>query len=153
MFLMRAHTNLAPKQFALAIVAVGVSGGVGTLLRDVGLRIGSTSWYETLVGLAPSGHTVSWYSNIPWVLMIINVVGVYLATRLLAGKLRFHDPNNLLRLVVITGFFGGFTSYSSLFVSLSVIWHSSKLGAFAIGLLALFSGVGAGWLGTRRHHS
>lgn len=149
---MRAHITLPPKKFALALLSVGVSGGVGTFLRDIALRIDSTYWYESLVGGDPGSPTASWYSQIPWILMAINVIGVYLAASLLVGRLRAHDPNNFSRLIVITGFFGGLTSYSSLFVSLSVIWHGSRLGAIGVGLLAIMSGVSAGWLGVRRRH-
>lgn len=149
---MRAHITLSPKQFVTAVLSVGTTGAIGTLLRDLALRLETTHWYNSLVGANPVNGTVSWSSQIPWVLMIINVVGVYVAASLLVGRLRAHDPNNLSRLMVITGFFGGLTSYSSLFVSLSAIWHESKLGAVAVGLLALTSGIGAGWLGVRRRH-
>jgi fluoride ion exporter CrcB/FEX len=56
----------------------------------------------------------------------------------------------LTRLVVITGFFGGFTSYSSLYVSFGAIWHVSVLGAVLAGLVAVLSGVVAAWLGAKR---
>jgi fluoride ion exporter CrcB/FEX len=83
---------------------------------------------------------------------LINVAGVYLATRILVGPLRNHDPNDLTRLLVITGFLGGFTSYSSLFVSLAEIWHQSVPASLSVGILAVLSGVGAGWLGIRHGH-
>lgn len=97
---------------------------------------------------APSGS--DWTSRIPWVLLAINVVGVYLATKLLRGALRSHDPNDLTRLLLITGLFGGFTSYSSLFVALAAIWHLSIAGSLFVALLALVSGVIAAWLGLVR---
>ncbi|MHB1087977.1 MAG: fluoride efflux transporter FluC [Acidimicrobiales bacterium] len=147
---MRAHITLTPKQFAIAIACVGISGGVGTLLRDVILRIDTTHWYLSLVGGSGSNPVATWYSQIPWTLMVINIVGVYLVASLLVGRLRAHDPNNLSRLMVVTGFFGGLTSYSSLFVSFDAIWHASKLAAVVIGSLAILSGVGAGWLGVRK---
>jgi len=149
---MHPHITLTPKRFIIAVLSVGAMGAIGTLLRDLALRLETTHWYESLVGSAPGSATASWYSQIPWVLMVINVIGVYIAASLLVGRLRAHDPNNLSRLMVITGFFGGLTSYSSLFVSLSAIWHASRLGAVGVGLLALMSGVGAGWLGVRRRH-
>ena len=149
---MHPHITLTPKRFIIAVLSVGLTGAIGTLLRDLALRLETTHWYESLVGSAPIGATASWYSQIPWILMIINVVGVYIAASLLVGRLRAHDPNNLSRLAVITGFFGGLTSYSSLFVSLAAMWHGSKLGAVGVGLLALISGVSAGWLGARKRH-
>lgn len=116
---------------------------MGTLLRDLALRIDSTHWFGQLVG------TSGWASRVPWILGIVNVVGVYFATLALKGPLVRHDPNNFTRLAVITGFFGGFTSYSSLYVSLGTIWHVSVPGAIFTALLAVLSGVAAAWFGVR----
>lgn len=116
---------------------------MGTLLRDLALRIDSTHWFGQFVG------TSGWASRVPWILGIVNVVGVYFATLALNGPLVRHDPNNLTRLVVITGFFGGFTSYSSLYVSLGSIWHVSVPGAILTAFLAVLSGVATAWLGVR----
>lgn len=149
---MRAHITLTPRQFMIALVSVGFSGAIGTLLRDLFLRIDSTHWYLSLVGGTTTAGAVSWYAQIPWTLMVINVVGVYMVTTLLVGRLRAHDPNNLARLAVVTGFFGGLTSYSSLFVSLDAIWKASKLAAILVGLMAVMSGVAAAWFAARRRH-
>jgi len=140
---MAPHTTLTPRQLFLAVVVVAVGGAVGTLLRDLALRIDSTHWFGQLVG------TSGWASRVPWILGIVNVVGVYFATLALKGPLVRHDPNNLTRLVVITGFFGGFTSYSSLYVSLGSIWHVSVPGAIFTAFLAVLSGVAAAWLAVR----
>lgn len=141
---MAPHTSLSPRQLSLAVLVVAGGGALGTLLRDLSLRIGSTHWYASLVGVT------GWASRVPWILGLVNVVGVYLATRALRGPLAHHDPNDLTRLVVITGFFGGFTSYSSLYVSFGAIWHVSVLGAVLAGLVAVLSGVVAAWLGAKR---
>ncbi len=143
---MRPHITLSPRQLASALAFVALGGGVGTFLRDLFLRIDTTHWYLTLVGGA------GWYAQIPWTLMIINIVGVYAVARLLVGRLRAHDPNDLARLLIVTGFYGGFTSYSSLFVSFNAVWHGSKVGAIVVAALAIMCGVGAGWLGVRRRH-
>jgi CrcB protein len=132
---MGPHVTLRPKQLAVAIVAVAGGGAVGTILRDLFLKLQSSS------------SSTDWTSKIPWVLLVINLAGVYLATRLLRGPLRQHDPNDLTRLLVITGFFGGFTSYSSLFVALAAIWHLSIAGSLLVAVMALLSGVIAAWLG------
>jgi CrcB protein len=138
---MSAHTTLTPKQFALALLCVAGGGGVGTIARDL------------LLKLEPQSLGPDWVARIPWVLLAINVVGVYAATRLLLGPLRHHDPNNLTRLLLITGLLGGFTSYSSLFVDLATIWHVSVLGSIFMALMAVASGVFAGWLGLRRRRA
>jgi fluoride ion exporter CrcB/FEX len=140
---MATHTNLTARQLLLAIVVVAAGGALGTLLRDVALKINATHWYTQLVG------TSGWASRVPWILVLINLVGVYFATVALKGPLVRHDPNNLTRLVVITGFFGGFTSYSSLFVSLGSIWHVSVAGAILTASAAVLSGALVAWLGAR----
>lgn len=138
---MPAHVTLSPRQMLRAVGAAGVGGFCGTVVRDL------------LTGLehlpAPSG-AVSWLREIPWILLGINMVGVFLATRLLRGKLRHHDPNDLTRILVITGFFGGLTSYSTLYTDLAALWHVQVGGCLAVATLALASGVGAAWLGLRR---
>jgi len=83
-------------------------------------------------------------------LLAINFLGVFFATRLLRGPLRAHDPNDLTRLLIITGFFGGLTSYSGLFVDLAAIWHLCIGGAIGVALGAVLSGVLAAWLGLLR---
>ena len=65
------------------------------------------------------------------------------------GTLRHHDPNDLARLVVVTGFFGGFTSYSGLFVDIANVWHLSVAGGLGVLVSAVLSGVLAGWLGLK----
>jgi fluoride ion exporter CrcB/FEX len=52
--------------------------------------------------------------------------------------------------LVITGFFGGLTSYSGLYVDLAAIWHVCVGGCLAVAAGAILSGVFAGWLGLQR---
>jgi CrcB protein len=132
-----------PKGLAAMVCAVALGGAVGTLLRDVALRIDNTAWFRSAVG------THGWASRVPWILGAINLIGVYFATFTLRGPLARHDPNNLTRLLVITGFFGGFTSYSSLYVSLGSIWHVSVTGALLTVAVAVASGIAAAWLGAQ----
>ena len=139
---MPAHVTLRPRQFALAVAAAATGGFVGTLLR---------AWLTGLEHLPNPNGPVTWPQEIPWALLAINFVGVYLATYLLRGPLRRRDPNELSRILVITGFFGGLTSYSGLFVDLAAIWHVCVGGCFAVLFGALVSGVLAGWLGLLRH--
>ncbi|NNN08965.1 MAG: hypothetical protein HKL85_07210 [Acidimicrobiaceae bacterium] len=132
-----------PHVMAALLGAVAIGGAAGTLLRDLALKLDTTSWYISVVG----AH--GWASRVPWVLALINLLGVYFATFALRGPLVRHDPNNVTRLFVITGFFGGFTSYSSLYVALGAIWHISASGALLTALLAVLSGILAAWLGAR----
>lgn len=144
---MHPHTTLTPRQLVVAVAVVAAGGAIGTLLRDLALRIDATNWYGEMIG------TSGWASRVPWILAIINVLGVYFATLALKGPLAHHDANNLMRLVVITGFFGGFTSYSTLYAALGSIWHVSVPGAFLTAFLAVLSGVAAAWLATKKWSS
>ena len=140
---MPANLTLKPREFVMALSSTAVGGLVGTLLRDL---------LTSLEHLPSSSSTnVTWPQEIPWMLLAINFVGVFIATRLLRGPLRAHDPNDLTRLLIITGFFGGLTSYSGLFVDVAAIWHLCIGGAIGVALGAILSGVLAGWLGLLRH--
>ena len=134
---MAAHVTLSPRQLVGAILAVAVGGAFGTLARDLALT------------LDPASHSRSWMSHVPWALLVINVLGVFVATVLLRGPLRRHDPNDTWRLLWITGVLGGFTSYSSLFVALGEIWHLSVPAGVGTGAVAVASGVAAAALGLR----
>lgn len=136
---MPAHVTLSPRQLLGAIGAVAVGGALGTLARDLSLT------------LDPASTSRSWIAHVPWVLLAINVVGVFVATVLMRGPLRHHDPNDPWRLWWITGVLGGFTSYSSLFVALGEIWHLSVLAGIVTGVVAVASGVAAAAAGLRVH--
>ena len=151
---MRPHTTLSPRQLAFALMAVAAGGAYGTILRDLLLKIDRpfTGWtgYAPLQASSPWRAAQDWTHSIPWVLLVINVVGVYVATRLLRGPLRGHDPNDPVRLLVITGFLGGLTSYSGLFVDFDLLWHRSIAGCLLVAAMAILSGVLAAELGLKR---
>jgi fluoride ion exporter CrcB/FEX len=139
---MHANVTLKPREFVMALSSAALGGFCGTLLRDLLTSL------EHLP--SPTLNSVTWPQEIPWMLLGINVVGAFLATRLLRGPLRHHDPNDRTRILVITGFFGGLTSYSGLFLSLSALWHVCVGGCLAVAAGAVLSGVLAGWLGLMR---
>ena len=140
---MRPNITLSPKQLLVAFGAVALGGAVGTLTRDLSLKFEHQMPFH-------SAH-ITWQSQIPWVLLIINFLGVLVATALMRGPLRHHDPNDPWRLLLITGLLGGFTSYSSLLTSLASIWHLSVTAGLLVGCLAILSGVVAAWIGLRLH--
>jgi fluoride ion exporter CrcB/FEX len=148
---MRPNITLTPRQFTVALLAVASGGAVGTLLRDLLLKIHTPPL--TVRGWTAHASTpppVSWTHFIPWVLLSINFLGAYLATRALRGPLKGHDPNDPMRLLVITGLFGGFTSYSGLFVDFDVLWHHSIGGCLFVAVMAVLSGVAAAELGLKK---
>lgn len=153
-----ANFTMTPRQFFTALLAVFVGGALGTFLRDVALKIDPVPAVSHVclgVGIfTSSGSSICpkgvaplwWFRDVPWTLLVINALGVYLVTRLLRSVLRARDPNDLTRLFVVTGFFGGFTSYSALFSDVAPIWHLSPAGAALVVVTAVVSGVGAAWL-------
>ena len=144
---MRSHITLSPKQLGLAVLVVALGGAIGTLIRDLLLKI-------NLYGEPPSPNAFylpDWTHQIPWVQLAINTIGVYVATDLLRHRLKHHDPNDPMRLLLVTGFLGGLTSYSGLFVDLAAIWHLTIGGCLLVTAGALLSGLFAGMLGLGRH--
>ena len=134
---MNTRRKVTPKMFLTSISVVALGGFVGTIIRDL------------LMKLQPASNQLTWVSHIPWVLAAINLSGIYIATRLLVGPLRDNHFDNPVRLLLITGLLGGYTSYSAIFVTLSGIWHMSVGAAFltfsCLFILSLFSG----WLGIK----
>jgi fluoride ion exporter CrcB/FEX len=144
---MRSHITLSPKQLGLAVLAVALGGGIGTLIRDLLLKVNHYGQPSTSGAL----YLPDWTHQIPWVLLAINTIGVYVATDLLRHRLKHHDPNDPVRLLLITGFLGGLTSYSGLFVDLAAIWHRTIGGCLLVTAGAILSGLFAGLLGLGRH--
>jgi len=128
-------THIGPKRFFRALAIVGASGAAGTVLRDL------------LLKLQPAATATDWTTHLPWVLTSINLSGIYLVTRILIGPLRHHTFNSESRLFWVTGFFGGYTSYSSLFVTLGAIWHLSVPASIVTALVIISASIGVGALG------
>jgi fluoride ion exporter CrcB/FEX len=138
---MRPTITLPPRQLAAAAGVVALGGAIGTLLRDLAVRVQPAA-----------SASRDWVAHVPWVLLAINFLGAYVATWLLRGPLRAHDPNDRWRLVAVTGFFGGLTSYSGLFVGVADVWHRCAGGGLVVALGAVASGVVAAGLGLVGHH-
>lgn len=140
---MHANITLKPREFVIVLSCAAIGGFVGTLIRFV---------CTSLEHLPPPSHSgVTWLQEIPWALLALNAVGAFLATRLLRGPLRQHDPNDRTRVLIVTGFFGGLTSYSGVFVDLASVWHISAPGGLVVLMWAIASGLAAGWLGLVLH--
>lgn len=125
------------------ILLVGVGGALGTLARyGVGLAI-PQSW------------------QLPWPTLTVNLLGAFLLGALIEGLTRRgHDGGRrrAMRLLIGTGFMGGFTTYSSLAVETERLFAAGSRGtavayvaaSLAAGLVACVVGVAAGSLRVRR---
>jgi len=134
---MNTRREVTPKMFLTSISVVALGGFVGTIIRDL------------LMKLQPASNQLTWVSHIPWVLAAINLSGIYIATRLLVGPLRDNHFDNPVRLLLITGLLGGYTSYSAIFVTLSGIWHLSVGAAFLTFSCLFILSLVSGWLGLK----
>jgi CrcB protein len=111
----------------LLILAVAVGGALGAVVRQL-----------TSVSLAGRGR-------IPWGVLAVNVVGSLIAGLALGMPL---DPT--LQLIVLTGFCGGLTTFSTLSVeTLQLILDGKRRAAavsvllnLALGLAAVLAGLG-----------
>ncbi len=128
---------VTPRAMLAGILTVATGGFLGSMLRG---------WLTTTRypahGFSTMGYSVA--RIVPWALLTVNAVGVYFAVLLLGRifkKQSFLDP---MRLFCITGFLGGLTSYSGLFVALYAIWQVSVLTSIFVGLGAILSGAIAG---------
>ncbi len=111
----------------LLILAVAVGGALGAVVRQL-----------TSVSLAGRGR-------IPWGVLVVNVVGSLIAGLALGMPL---DPT--WQLIVLTGFCGGLTTFSTLSVeTLQLILDGKRRAAaasvslnLALGLAAVLAGLG-----------
>src|ERR1700691_3895618 len=103
---MRSHITLSPKQLGLAMLFVALGGAVGTLIRDLALKINLYS-YPRGVAMYPAPDSTH---QIPWVLLPINTVGVFVATDLIRHRLNQIDPNDTSRLLLVAYVLGGLTA-------------------------------------------
>ncbi len=127
------------------LLAVGLGGALGTLSRDLLTELGASSF-----GLAGGPAT-----------LIINVIGCLLLGALLELLVRLgpdHGRRRVFRLLLGTGFLGGFTTYSTLALVVAGQLRSGRWGggigyglaSLALGLLACLVGIALASL--RRHH-
>ncbi|QDZ16882.1 CrcB family protein [Humibacter ginsenosidimutans] len=121
----------------MAILIVFVGGAVGTVAR---------------FGIAAALPPVHGW---PIATLIVNIVGAFLLGALLGGLARRGDESRrgrTLRLLIGTGFMGGFTTYSTLATETAGLFGAGdgwlaagySLGTLIMGLAASLAGIAAG---------
>jgi len=90
------------------ILLVGLGGSVGSILRFLVSKITYTQ------------------SSFPWTTFIVNLAGCFLIGLLtgLAAKHQFLDAN--MRLLLVTGFCGGFTTFSAFSIENVYLYQSGN---------------------------
>jgi|SRR5690554_645455 CrcB protein len=115
-----------------AIVLVGIGGGMGSVLR-----------YMT-----SSFMTKYFPSSFPWGTLSVNVLGCLLMGVLLSLGERQSWMNNDLRLLWLTGFCGGYTTFSTFASENIQLWQSGQiLTVIAYTIASVLLGLVAVWLG------
>lgn len=113
----------------MTLFAVMLGGAAGSALR-----YGVSVWLNPSVG-----------AGIPWGTLTVNVIGC-----LLIGWMAnwMTGSNEALRLGVLVGLLGGFTTFSSFGLETIRLVQSEQIGAAVIYVLVSnFAGLAAGWLG------
>lgn len=119
---------------ATGFLFVFVGGGLGAAVRHGINRIG-------LALLGP---------GFPWWTLAINVVGSFLIG-LLAGLFGALESGGQMRLFLVTGFLGGFTTFSAFSLDALTLWQRGEawqaggyvLGNVVLSLLAVVAGLAA----------
>lgn len=102
----------------IALVAIG--GAIGSVARYlVGV------WGVKLAG-----------PNFPWGTITVNVVGAFLIGLMVEMIARRFDASSEVRVFIVTGILGGFTTWSSFTLDAVVLFERGDLGLAAVYLLA-----------------
>ncbi|MBA3668236.1 MAG: fluoride efflux transporter CrcB [Sphingomonas sp.] len=113
-----------------ALVFLG--GGLGAVLR----------W---LVGRA---SLLLWGATFPWGTLIVNVVGSF-AIGLFVGLFAAFENGQPMRLLLVTGLLGGFTTFSAFSLDALTLWQRGQpalaaayvLGSVVVSLAAIAAGL------------
>ncbi len=121
------------------------------LLVAVGGALGSVARYVTGLWLPPASTGVM--AGLPLGTLLVNVTGALFIGTLIGGLPQGATPDGSLpwlRLLLATGFCGGFTTFSALSaetLTLLMTGRTARAGAYV--LLTLLLGLGATWIGLR----
>lgn len=95
-------------------LAVFVGGGLGAVVRLLVGR-GSMAWLGT---------------DFPWGTMVVNVIGSFLIG-LSIGAFSAFGTGQTMRLFLVTGFLGGFTTFSAFSLDALTLWERGQYGIAA----------------------
>lgn len=114
------------------ILLIGIGGGVGSILR-----------YATHTCI--SRH---WGNQFPWGTLLVNVLGCFLIGLFIGLFERFLPPHPSLRLLFITGFCGGYTTFSTFAAeNIGLFQSGNLLSALAYIGVSIVLGILAVWIG------
>lgn len=112
------------------LILVGLGGGIGSIMRF-------------LVSKIPFGQ-----SSFPWATLAVNIAGCFLIGILIGLSVRHQFPDANMRLLLVTGLCGGFTTFSSFSVENVYLYQSESYFSLAFYvLLSIIAGFAAVLLG------
>lgn len=114
------------------ILIVALGGGAGAAAR-----FGVGVW--SLRALGP---------GFPWGTLIVNIAGSFLIGCMVAFAVHRGEPTYAMRLLLVTGFLGGFTTFSAFSLDTLALAQRGELGtAFGYVAASLVLSLGACWGG------
>lgn len=87
--------------------------------------------------------------NFPWGTLIVNIAGSFLIGALTGMFASVWQPSEEMKLFLITGFLGGFTTFSAFSLDFATMWNSGAatmavlyvVVSVTISIVALFGGL------------
>ncbi|MBP7721416.1 MAG: fluoride efflux transporter CrcB [Alphaproteobacteria bacterium] len=115
------------------ILAIALGGALGSVLR-----------YGTYIG---AGKMLG--MNFPWGTLIVNIVGSFLIGALTGMFASVWQPPEEMKLFLITGFLGGFTTFSAFSLDFANLWSGGSttmavvyvVVSVTVSIAALFAGL------------
>ncbi|HQX28061.1 MAG TPA: fluoride efflux transporter CrcB [Alphaproteobacteria bacterium] len=115
------------------ILAIALGGALGSVLR-----------YGTYIG---AGKMLG--MNFPWGTLIVNIVGSFLIGALTGMFASVWQPSEEMKLFLITGFLGGFTTFSAFSLDFANLWNGGTttmaviyvVMSVTVSIVALFAGL------------
>ncbi len=116
------------------ILAIAAGGGLGSVLR-YGVAVGAFR----LLG-----------EGFPWATLFVNVAGSFVIGLLTGIFAHVWQPSAEVRVFLITGLLGGFTTFSAFSLDTANLWQSGAAGmamvyaglSVVFSILAVFAGLG-----------
>ncbi|MCP5246441.1 MAG: fluoride efflux transporter CrcB [Burkholderiales bacterium] len=120
------------------LAAIGIGGALGAISR----------YGVSLAALHLFGH------GFPWGTLIVNIAGSFLMGALIAVFAHMWHPSETWRLFLVTGFLGGFTTFSTFSLDIVSLYERGELltaGLYAMASVVLSIGALFGGLALIRN--